>query len=289
MSLERYDLDAQGIPIDCQDTKLLYVSSAKFGGDWHSMMHTHAFTEIFYVVGGQGQFKIENLVYPVATDDLIVVNPNVNHTEVGLNAAPFEYIVLGIDGLDFTAGAEDEEDRFCILNFHNRRDEILNYLRSMLWELEQKSAGYITICQNILEILLIHFMRRTDFAMTPTQPNVKSPKSCAAARRFIDGHFKEHISLEQLAKLVHFNKYYLVHAFARQYGISPINYLNARRIDESKRLLVSTNLSLSQISNLVGFSSPSYFSQSFRKLEGSSPMEYRKSNEVRMDSASARS
>ncbi len=285
MSQDRYDLDVQGMPIDCADTKLLYVSSAKYGDDWLGIMHTHACTEIFYVVGGAGQFMIEELTYPVATGDMIVVNPNVKHTELGLNAAPFEYIVLGIDGLDFTAGAEDEEDRFCVLSFHNRREDILHYLRSMLWELEQKSAGYVAICQNILEILLINLMRRTDFALTPTQPGAKSPKSCAAARRYIDRHFKENVSLEQLAKLSHFNKYYLVHAFSRQYGVSPINYLILKRIEESKRLLIDTDHSLSQITNILGFSSLSYFSQSFRKLEGVSPMEYRKRHRIHTERA----
>lgn len=68
----------------------------------------------------------------------------------------------------------------------------------------------------------------------------------------------------------------MVHAFSREYGVSPINYLISRRIQESRYLLSDTDHSLSQISHMLGFSSPSYFSQSFRKLEGMSPMEYRK-------------
>ena len=68
----------------------------------------------------------------------------------------------------------------------------------------------------------------------------------------------------------------MVHAFSREYGISPINYLISRRIQESRYLLSTTDHSLSQIAHMLGFSSPSYFSQSFRKLSGMSPMEYRK-------------
>lgn len=73
------------------------------------------------------------------------------------------------------------------------------------------------------------------------------------------------------------NKYYLSHAFKREYGISPINYMISRRIDESKYLLAETDLSMSQIAQLLGFSSLSYFSQVFRKIHGSSPMEFRQS------------
>ena len=53
-------------------------------------------------------------------------------------------------------------------------------------------------------------------------------------------------------------------------------YLHSRRIQESRFLLSETDHSLSQIARILGFSSLSYFSQSFRRLEGVSPMEYRK-------------
>ena len=74
----------------------------------------------------------------------------------------------------------------------------------------------------------------------------------------------------------HLNKYYLAHTFQREYGISPITYLNRRRIEESKHMLGNTGYSLAQISELMGFSSPSYFSQCFRKAEGLTPNEYRR-------------
>ena len=84
-------------------------------------------------------------------------------------------------------------------------------------------------------------------------------------------------TLDSLAEEAHINKYYLSHAFKQEYGISPINYMNYRRIEESKYLLAETDLSLTQISQLLGVSSLSYFSQVFRKTQASSPLEYRQS------------
>ena len=72
------------------------------------------------------------------------------------------------------------------------------------------------------------------------------------------------------------NKYHLSHTFQREYGISPISYLITRRIREGRHMLENTSYSLSQIAQSIGFSSPSYFSQSFRKAAGMSPAEYRK-------------
>ena len=47
---------------------------------------------------GEGQFFIQGQLYPVQPDDLVIVNPQVEHTELSLNAAPLEYVVLGISG-----------------------------------------------------------------------------------------------------------------------------------------------------------------------------------------------
>ena len=81
--------------------------------------------------------------------------------------------------------------------------------------------------------------------------------------------------LQQLAEDAHMNKYYLSHAFKREYGTSPINYMITKRIEESKYLLAETDLSMSQIAQLLGFSSLSYFSQVFRRTQAVTPMEYR--------------
>lgn len=256
--------------------KLLNVSSSRYGGDWHSVPHTHNHTELFFIVSGKGQFLIQDQVFPVDVNNLVIINPNVPHTEASLNAQPLEYIVLGIDGIELVT-KENSNGEFCILD-HFESVDISSCLRNILREMELKNTGYMDVCQAYMEILIIRLMRNTDLAVQ-TQPQVISGNSqCAAVRRYIDLHFKEPLTLEQLSEEAHINKYYLSHAFKREYGVSPINYMISRRIDESKYLLAETDLSMSQIAQLLGFSSLSYFSQVFRKIHGSSPMEFRQSS-----------
>ena len=90
-----------------------------------------------------------------------------------------------------------------------------------------------------------------------------------------DEHFSEPITLDTLAQMVHINKYHLVRTFQKEYGITPINYLIERRLEESRFMLKNTNYSASQIVSLLGFSSSSYFSQCFRRKEHMSPSQYR--------------
>ena len=254
---------------------LLYVTTSKYEGDWHSTLHTHYFTELFYVLRGSGKFIVGDSDFPVKESDLVIVNPNVEHTETSLNSSPLEYIVLGIDNLSFSFGFEEVDNSYSIYNYRPYRQEMEFYLQALLKEITIKELNYQTVCQNLLEVLIIKMMRHTSYSLSIASSK-KTNKECAAAKRYIDANYKTNITLDTLAGITHMNKYYLVHAFGSFIGLSPINYLIARRIDESKTLLQSTDYSISQISEIIGFSSPSYFSQAFKKSVNLSPNDYRK-------------
>lgn len=275
MSRSHYTMDKEQSFTIRGTVKLLNVASAKYGGDWHSVPHTHNHMELFYIVGGKGQFLIEDQLYPVNASNLVVINPNVTHTEVSLNAQPLEYIVLGVEGIALST-SENANGQFNILD-HFESAEISGCLRNILREMEQKNTGYEDVCQAYMEILIIRLMRNTDLAVSAEPQAISANRQCAAVRRYIDLHFKEALTLEALAEEAHMNKYYLSHAFKREYGVSPIHYMIGRRIEESKYLLAETDLSMSQIAQLLGFSSLSYFSQVFRRTQSLSPMEYRQS------------
>lgn len=286
MSTQRYDIFSQEQNNKQRNvTKLLYVSASKYSGDWHSIPHTHNCSELFYVTGGEGQFYIDGQTYQVSANDLVIVNPHIEHTEISLNATPLEYIVLGVDGLELAA-ADDKDTSYCIVNFRTLKDTILFYLQNMLKEVEGNAPGCDTVCQDLMEILVILLMRQSDYSLTLAPARSKSSKLCWSVHRYIDVHFKENINLDMLASISHVSKYYLVHAFTKEYGTPPMNYLIDRRLEEAKQLLKNDDYSVSMISRMLGFSSSSYFSQIFKKNEGMSPNEYRKESRTHKDAAS---
>ncbi len=89
---------------------------------------------------------------------------------------------------------------------------MLFYFRTLLKEVEAKLPGYDTVCQDLLEVLLLQLMRRSKFSLTFLPTSRKSTKECAVVRRYMENHFKENLTLEQLAAVAHVNKYYLVHS-----------------------------------------------------------------------------
>ncbi len=274
MSNQNYIFSFPGDSYLHNKLKLRNVGNAKYGGDWKSIPHVHNYTELFYIVGGQGQFSINDELFPVSSNQLIIVNPNIVHTEVSYEAHPMEYIVVGIEGLELSVD-EDHNGQFCVFSF-SPDNSILTYLQNILWEMQNREPHHQTLCQAYMDILVVQLMRDASFsaAQVPSQP--LNNRQCGIVRRYIDNHYKESLTLDLLAEEAKVNKYYLAHAFKQAYGVSPISYMISRRIQEGKRLLADTDLALSQISSVLGFSSASYFSQSFRRSEGTSPIEYRK-------------
>lgn len=275
MSITRHNLVSEMSKKSRINARLSYISTAICDGDWDSTPHSHNCAEIFYITGGKGSFLIEDQTYPVEQGHLVVINSGVAHAESSDEEQPLEYIVLGVNGLELTAN--DEQKQFHILSFQHTDSPILPYVKEMLREIEGKAWGYDIVCQNLLEVLLVRAMRSSNYAARVVPSVNKVSKECAAVRRYIDSHFKESLSLDQLAAMVHINKYHLVHSFTKAYGTSPINYMLSLRLQESRYLLQSSDHSMSQIAQIVGFSSPCYFSQVFHKAMGMSPREYRNS------------
>ena len=271
VSLNRYDLNADtGSRI-----QLLYISTAKYGDDWLSVPHAHTCTEFFYVLNGCGSFMVAAESIPVSKGDLIAVNPMVEHTETSSQTQPLEYIVLGVKGLELSFGSEGNR-QYQVNRFRPEQiPQIEGYLQSMLREIMERAPGYDTICQSLLNVLIVLLMRNYDQSARVLPATNHVTKTSATVRRYIAEHFKEPITLDLLADVVHVNKYHMAHRFTQDYGISPISYLLQLRLQDSCTLLRSTNHSLSQIAQIVGFSSPSYFSQIFRKNMGISPSDYR--------------
>ena len=254
--------------------RLSYISKTQYSREWNSNLHTHGCAELFFITDGHGRFRTQYEEFPVAIHDLIVVNANVLHTELSQMDSPLEYIVLGVEELEAMGGA----DGYIMLHLHSGWRELMTCLELMLQEAREGQPGCEEICLHLLEIVLLRLGRQGGFSLSDEPANPRSSRECALVRRYIDNHFKENLSLDQLARLVHVNKYYLAHAFRREFGVSPINYLISRRVEESRFLLRETDHNLSLIAQMLGFSSPSYFSQCFRRVEGVSPTEYRRQN-----------
>lgn len=254
--------------------QLCRITVAQYAEDWSSALQAQSCARFLFITDGQGTIQTADKSLPVATNDVVTIAANIPCAQLSQISNPLCFIALDVDRLPCPMGFGD-----CSM-FHltgRQAIQLSACLELLVQEAQEQEEGWDTACQNLLEIFIRRLSRRRN--LCPSAPDAsacKARQDCELVRRYIDNHFKENLRLDDLAALVEINKYYLSHSFQREFGVSPISYLISRRIQESRYLLSSTDHTLSQIAHMLGFSSLSYFSQSFRRLEGISPMEYRR-------------
>jgi two-component system response regulator YesN len=96
------------------------------------------------------------------------------------------------------------------------------------------------------------------------------------AMQYIDDNYTEDIGLSNLAAYVGLSESYLSYLFKKETGKGIANYISHLRLEEGKRLLQTSDLSVNEIVQKIGFSNIYYFSNTFKKAYGFSPTEYRK-------------
>ena len=225
MSTERYETLTEDVSFDF--FKLIYASTAKYEGDWHSTLHAHQCTELFYVTANHGQFRVGNTFFPVRSDNLIIVNSNVEHTELPSEDSPLEYIVLGVSGGDFLL-SKGGDNRYCVIDCSKDNQIIRDLMEQVLTEVKEKSPHYTITVDALLQLLSVHLLRNKKITVVQPLTN-KTSIQCAAVKRYLDEHFKEDITLEKLARVAFLNKHDSA-VSKRVYKYSFLLILNDRRI-----------------------------------------------------------
>lgn len=104
----------------------------------------------------------------------------------------------------------------------------------------------------------------------------REPRAVAQVRAYLEAHYRENVSLDELAALVGLNGPYLTRTFCRAVGVPPHKYLIYKRIERAKELLRAGE-STAQVALMVGFSDQSHLNLHFKRLLNVTPARYAKS------------
>ena len=110
-----------------------------------------------------------------------------------------------------------------------------------------------------------------------TTSNTFGVDKVLAAQSWANSHLGTVIHLGGWAKAVNWHPVYFERVFKRETGLTPMRWLEERRMDAARQYLLGVNKSVTEIAEAVGYSDPFYFSRVFQKHFGKPPLRYRKS------------
>ncbi len=276
MEQTRYTIQQHTIHVKSK-IKLSHVNMYHCESDTHNIAPGYPYSKLIFVQKGFGQIHLQEQIIPVKENDLFIMNPDKHRFSVYVTDSTLEFTVLGIENIYFESKDNSPLATFQQVSFLN--DNYVTIARMMIREISNHLNSFELACNYYMNLLLIEIERETNYNYSSASKEKKS-KDCRFVKEYLDAHYTENITLDVLSEKSEMNKYYLVHSFTKTFGCSPISYLNEKRIEESKRLLETTNLSIAEIAVEIGFSSQSYFSQSFKKNTYMTPNEYRRSTRI---------
>ena len=261
--------------------RLAYVSrTLPSDRAYHSILHAHRdLAEILLICGGEGRFLVGESFYDVKAGDLLLYNSGVVHDELSSPDNAISAYCAGIAGLRLPGLRENAlvDDGAPALFRVGEELEDLRLLYDMMYRsLLEDRAGCETLCHHLMLALLSRIFQFTGDAPRRDRAETEPKALGRQVQAYIDGHFSEPLTLQDMGRALHVSPYYLSHVFKDMTGYSPGQYIMRRRIGLAQNLLISTNLTVSEVAARVGYPSPSHFHDRFVKNVGMSPRAYRK-------------
>jgi len=256
-------------------------------------LHCHPEYEIAYIPEDHGSYMIQDAEIPIAPGDVFIVNANDIHQPIipqaGNAGALVTYFGASLFGdaeecsqwlQPFLHAAEfgfnklpaDPQLRLLISQLHTTADpEVRN------WQIA--SRGLVT---HILSIVARLFAERCD--SLGVSGRIAKTHRFASVVAYINQRLGDRIEAKELYCLAGLSHSRFSEAFQGAFGMSAMRYIQAQRLKRAKRLLRSTELSVTEIAFLCGFNTISLFNTAFRKEIGASPTLYRRQRaEPRLD------
>lgn len=278
----------------CRFCKVFSVSSAAPSG---YDVHRHEFMQIWYVLRGRCEHYVEGKKYSLDVGDTFLIPPNLEHktlvqsdTVVICCDFALETVLPPSDAIDegrselsmmkVLCFLEESKDQLPCFRFQQKtRRRVERLMQELLEEYEQGGNYYQEILRIKIRELIFLFMREFETAPEHIRADLiyeKYKTLMAEAIRYIDANYSENLTLSDICKQFAISKTYFCHLFKLITEKTFTEYLTDLRIRAAMNLLEDHSLSITEISEKLGFSNTSYFSKIFKKHTGSLPKEYRK-------------
>lgn len=232
--------------------------SQVFGDVTYSPKRTTQLFEIeFYTEDGQYAYA-DDRAFPIRKHHIQIKHPG----QVCYSKLPFQtmYLKFAAEGTLAQRLLQAEEYFPCT------QPEKAKSLLSKIILLHEQGDDSLALYEAVLTFLMLIL----------TDGTGSDQSVVSQAKGFMEQHYAEGITLEEIAKSVNLSSIYFHNLFTNAVGMSPHRWLTQLRIAQSKKLLWNSHIPISDIAEQCGFGCQQYFSRVFKKETGMTPGQYRR-------------
>lgn len=246
--------------------------------------HMHSSVEVILPIQGMCTCTVNGKEYVVTDTEVMFIPPNTYHTLSMGEGSIRNLILFDLEALSGLRGFSAIQSMAQNIIHLTQETCICGEVRQMLFEMMDRYYArpplLNLICYSYL--LKIYVLMGHDYLAHNSQPEEAAPRhednSWLAINRvveYINVNYAEPITLDSIASVAGFSKYYFSRLFTKYTGTSFSHYLLRKRISVAAHLLSNTALPVVQVSMQSGFTSLSTFNRTFKDIHGCTPTEYR--------------
>lgn len=254
--------------------------------------HWHYYIEILYFLSGKAKVLLDGEWHIVHKNDLVFINACEVHSIIADKGEDTRYIVLKFDPeilymsksvfemkyiLPLTLGDISYQKVFRSQELHSTI--IPDLMKDIYREFHEKRYGFELAVQtgicNIFLWVIRHWKQSGVVLETETVLKEIDIQRFQKLFDYVDENFSQEITSEKAAEICNMSYSYFSRQFKRIMGKTFTEYLNYIRIREAEKLLMGSDMNITQIAMDVGFSSSSYFIKQFRRIKGMPPRKFK--------------
>ena len=248
----------------------------------HYDQHSHSAIEIILPHRGVSVYHLQNETYSVNAGEILILPSGVPHALTESRDTQ-RYLVLFepnplLSLRDIPSISPLMQQPIYLHDDSEMHRQVNDLLMQTVNSYFQHEPMWNTQCYSYLLQMYAHLGRYYLLAATPQQyPGRRSidPAIMNSAVTYINEHYMDDISLEQVAVFAGFSKYYFSRVFKQFSGMSFLDYLTSKRLNVASEMLVSTGQSIRDIAAASGFGSMATFNRVFRERKYCTPTQYR--------------
>lgn len=280
------------IPIESMNLMLLNVGLAQHYADWNWQNVSSPFIRIFYVVEGEAILHLRNQYVVLRPYHLYIIPAYTVHSYechgrfVHYYLHVFEGFKNDMNLQDVyelpteVVGTEGMKQMFEFLCGHHP-DARLPQSDPKSYDTSSQTSDYVVRYRDMdlwkkIELRGAMLMIMSRF-IREARPRVwTNDERMKLVLEYIHVHIGDSINVEEIADLAAITKPYFIKLFKREFGLSPIQYINKKKVERAQLLLYTTDQTVKEVAYALGFSDQNYFIRMFHKVTGLTPLKYRK-------------